>query len=204
MTLRISVATGSELQRHIADLARLRISVFREYPYLYDGTEAYEARYLQTYTASGSAMAVLAFDGETIVGASTAIPMQDETLAFKQPFIDAGIDPSTLFYCGESVLLAQYRGQGIYKRFFAERENFARKLGGFEHSCFCGVVRPDNDSRRPSNYMPLDDIWQHFGYHPRPDLIASFSWTEVGHAQASDHSMMFWIKPLNNGFPTDD
>ncbi|MBI1777190.1 MAG: hypothetical protein HYR63_17775 [Proteobacteria bacterium] len=32
--------TGTELERRIADLARLRIEVFREWPYLYDGDSA--------------------------------------------------------------------------------------------------------------------------------------------------------------------
>ncbi len=198
MTLSISIKTvnSSGIEKYLSDLACLRITVFREYPYLYEGTEEYEQRYLQTYIASGAAMAVLAFDGTKIIGASTAVPMAHETAQFKQPFIDNNIDPETLFYCGESILLPKYRGRGIYKIFFAERENFARNFGTFTTIGFCGVVRPDDHPMRPNNYQPLDDIWRHFGYRPRPDLVATLPWKEVGGTEEVSHPMMFWLKSL--------
>lgn len=196
MALSIITVSGETLGKYLPDLARLRIQIFREYPYLYDGSEGYEKRYLQTYIASGTAVAVVAFNGEKIIGASTAVPMAHETAQFKQPFIDNNIDPETLFYCGESVLLPEYRGRGIYKTFFAERENHARGLGTFTSIGFCGVVRPEDHPRRPLDYQPLDDVWRHFGYQPRPDLIATFPWREVGGTEEIPHSMMFWLKSL--------
>ena len=52
-------------------------------------------------------------DDETVVGASTGLPMIAADEAFRAPFIAAGIDPARVFYFGESVLLPEYRGQGI-------------------------------------------------------------------------------------------
>ena len=69
---------GEEAASHAADLARLRIAVFREYPYLYDGDMAYEKYYIQQYVQSPGSVIVLAMDGDTIVGASTALPLADE------------------------------------------------------------------------------------------------------------------------------
>ena len=43
---------GAAIAPHVPDLARLRIEVFREFPYLYDGAEDYERKYLQTYINS--------------------------------------------------------------------------------------------------------------------------------------------------------
>ena len=40
--IRIERKSGAALERHIADLARLRIEVFRDFPYLYDGDFEYE------------------------------------------------------------------------------------------------------------------------------------------------------------------
>lgn len=34
-SMQIKIISGKELENYIADLARLRISVFREYPYLF-------------------------------------------------------------------------------------------------------------------------------------------------------------------------
>ena len=196
MTLTTTVVSGSELLPYIPDLARLRIQVFRDYPYLYEGTADYEARYLQTYIQAEHAMAVLALDNQQVVGASTGVPMLSESTAFKRPFEDAGIDTSRLFYCGESVLLPDYRGRGIYRDFFQKREDFARRLGDMAQICFCGVVRPDAHPLKPPTYQGLDAVWHHFGYRARPDLIAHFPWRDIGQAEATQHPMMFWLKSL--------
>lgn len=196
MQIQLRTIGGEELAKHIDEIARLRITVFRDYPYLYDGTEAYEKKYLQTYMAAKNAMAVLAFDGDSIIGVSTGVPMAEETTAFQQPFIDKHIDTETLFYCGESVLLPEYRGRGIYKRFFSERESFARELGGMTQICFCGVVREDTHPLKPKNYRPLDEIWRHFGYQPENELIAWFPWKDIDQTIESQHPMMFWLKDL--------
>ena len=43
---------GESLGAALEDVARLRIAVFRTWPYLYDGDLAYEQEYLQTYRDS--------------------------------------------------------------------------------------------------------------------------------------------------------
>jgi hypothetical protein len=201
MAVVLEHVSGPALGEHLAELARLRIQVFREYPYLYDGSEAYERSYLATYIRSGQAMAILAVDNERptserVVGASTGVPMMHETPEFKRPFVQAGIDPESLFYCGESVLLPQYRGRGLYRGFFAGREDYVRELGGFTAICFCAVVRPDDHPLRPAGYRPLDPIWERFGYQPRPDLLTSYSWKDIDQPTETRHRMMFWIKYL--------
>jgi hypothetical protein len=49
--LDVRVLTGRDaaLVERVQDLAQLRITVFREFPYLYDGDLAYEQNYLRTY-----------------------------------------------------------------------------------------------------------------------------------------------------------
>ena len=194
--LDIRTLTGDALAAAIPELAALRITVFRDYPYLYEGSEEYEKSYLETYARSPGAMAVLVRDGARVVGASTGVPMAHETVEFTRPFVSAGMDPAKIFYCGESVLLRAYRGRGLYKKFFEAREAHARALGGIEWITFCGVVREPGDPRRPEGYEPLDEIWRHFGYSPREDLVAHYSWREVGAEDECDHVMMFWMKRL--------
>ena len=87
--------SGPELEPWVADLARLRITVFRDFPYLYDGTAEYEEKYLQTYIRSPDSIIVLALDGDKVVGASTGLPMEDETEEFQRPFAENGYDPAT-------------------------------------------------------------------------------------------------------------
>ena len=193
--LEIVYCTGGDIERWIPDLARLRITVFRDYPYLYDGTIGYEEKYLRTYTQSSDSLIILAIDKDKVVGASTGLPMAHETDAFKQPFVAAGYNPDTIFYCGESILLSTHRGRGVYTHFFGGRESHARRLG-MEWCSFCCVQRPANHPLRPAGYKPLDDVWKKFGYAPAPGLRASYDWKDIDQAGETPHDMMFWMKKL--------
>ena len=46
MALDVKSLVGEEMKAVLPDLARLRIIVFRDWPYLYDGTLEYEQEYL--------------------------------------------------------------------------------------------------------------------------------------------------------------
>tara|TARA_R110002049_G_scaffold251441_1_gene425777 strand:+ start:770 stop:1357 length:588 start_codon:yes stop_codon:yes gene_type:complete len=188
--------SGEKLVGYIPELAQLRIQVFRDFPYLYDGDLAYEERYLQTYIQALDSVIVLAFDGDKVVGASTGIPLKYETDEVKQPFIKAGYDVDKVFYCGESVLISDYRGQGAGVAFFDHREAHALEIGGFEYSCFCGVQRPENHPARPADFVPLDNFWRKRGYEKHSELNTTFSWKELNEINESPKPMTFWMKKL--------
>ena len=185
------------LKSHLGDLARLRIDVFRAFPYLYDGSYEYEQRYLETYTRCPESIIVLVLDGEKVVGATTGLPLDAETEEFQKPFLENGYNPAKIFYCAESVLLPEYRGQGVYPRFFKEREAHARNLGRFQTSAFCCVERPEDHSLRPNDYQPLDSIWSRYGYTRRPELRASFRWKDIDQTEETEKSMVFWLKGIS-------
>lgn len=194
--LRVERCTGKSLEQYLPELARLRIEVFRDFPYLYDGDYAYEQNYLRTYVEATDAVIVLAFDGPRVVGASTGLPMEQETPEFQRPFVEYGYAPSKIFYCSESVLQPDYRGRGLYKCFFQGREEHAKALGQFEYCAFCCVDRPANHPRRPPDYQPLDAVWRHFGYTRHPELTATYTWKDLDDDQESPKTMVFWLKPL--------
>ncbi|MDR0253256.1 MAG: GNAT family N-acetyltransferase [Brucellaceae bacterium] len=196
MTVRIETYTGRNIAPYIDDLARLRIQVFRDFPYLYDGEMAYEADYIATYANSPDSLFVLAVDGGRVVGASTGIPMRDETAEFKTPFIEQDYDPEVIFYFGESVLLPAYRGTGLGVRFFEEREAYARQSGEFTTCCFCAVERPKDHPLRPADYQPLDAFWNKRGFFHKPELRTFYSWRDVGAAEETNKPMSFWVKDL--------
>ncbi|MEI7866442.1 MAG: GNAT family N-acetyltransferase [Candidatus Methylumidiphilus sp.] len=193
--------SGKAVEPWIPELARLRITVFRDFPYLYDGTLAYEENYLQTYVRSPESIVILALDGDKVVGASTGLPMGDETPEFQQPFIEHGYEPDKVFYCAESVLLKEYRGRGVYKQFFTGREGHARQAGRFEWLSFCCVQRPADHPLRPADYAPLDAIWTKFGYVKHPELHAHYAWKDVDQSEETAHDMLFWLKPLQEALP---
>jgi hypothetical protein len=192
----LRAVSGAAVRPYLPALARLRIEVFREFPYLYDGDTAYEERYLRAYVDSPESLVLLALDGDTVVGASTGIPLDHETEDFRRPFRAAGITPADVFYCGESVLARDYRGRGLYKKFFMGREGHARALGRFTQTAFCAVQRPPEHPRRPAGYVPLDDVWARFGYTRRPELSTTFDWKDLDETVPSPKPMVFWTKPL--------
>lgn len=185
--------TSASILPYIDALAELRITVFREFPYLYDGSIEYEQKYLKRYTLSDETVVVLALDGDKVVGASTGMPMKDEDAMVWDAFVRAGLDKNEYFYFGESVLLAKYRGQGLGVRFFEEREAHAYALG-YQKTTFCAVDRPMDHPRRPADYVPLHRFWNKRGYTEHPDLKAEFKWQDLDENHESAKSLTFWVK----------
>ena len=196
MTVRVAALTGHDIATVIPAAAALRIAVFRHWPYLYDGTMEYEEAYLSKFATAKGAVIVAAYDGDAVIGCATAAPMQEVEEEFSAPFREKGWDIARLFYCGESVLLPRYRGQGLGHVFFDEREAQARRLGGFTHSTFCAVVRPEDHPLRPAQYVPLDAFWRKRGYAKAESLVTSFTWKDLGQPGETAKPMQFWMKPL--------
>ena len=198
MDAEIRILKGpEEIRPAIGDIARLRLTVFHEWPYLYDGTEADEAAYLEHFAASPHACVGLSVCDGQIVGATTAEPMPSTHEEFRAPFEANDIPTDDIFYFGESVLLSDYRGLGIGHAFFDLREAAARDWGA-KHTAFCAVQRPDDHPSKPADYRPLDDFWRGRGYEKRPDLVCHFSWKDVGAARESDKPLLFWMRELQS------
>lgn len=188
------ILTGDAVAGALDDLARLRIAVFRDWPYLYDGDADYERDYLRAYTAPG-AVVVAAMDGGRMIGAATGAPMEQHAADFGAAFSDRPERLEDIFYCAESVLLPAYRGHGLGHAFFDGREAQGRALKR-RWSVFCSVIRPAGHPARPADYRPLDGFWRKRGYQPLPGVTASFSWRDLGHAGETTKQLQFWIKPL--------
>jgi GNAT superfamily N-acetyltransferase len=186
---------GAALDGALDDVARLRIAVFRAYPYLYDGDTAYERRYLQTYRDSPGAILIGAFDGTRLVGAATGTPIEDHADDFVAALAGQELDIKRIFYCAESVLLPEYRGRGIGHAFFDAREGHARALGR-DISVFCSLVRPEGHPLRPHGYCPLDAFWRGRGYAPLPGAIARFAWKDTDQPSETDLDLLVWIRRL--------
>lgn len=195
MPIDIKRLTGENLIAALDALAGLRISVFRAWPYLYEGTLAYEAKYLQRYAETEGAVIVGAYDGDTLVGAATGEPLGAELEYFRAPLEARGFDLSKIFYMAESVLDPAYRGQGIGHRFFDEREAHARALG-FDEAVFCAVIRPEDHPLKPADYAPLDPFWRKRGYEKLPDVIVTFPWLDVGDSRETEKPMQVWHRKL--------
>ena len=188
------VLTGEAVAAALDDLARLRIAVFRDWPYLYDGDPDYEREYLTAYQSPG-AVVVAAYDGARMVGAATGAPMEDHAEDFAAAFAARPERLDQIFYCAESVLLPEYRGHGLGHAFFDGREAQGRLLGR-RYSAFCSVIRPADHPLRPAGYRALDGFWRKRGYAPLPGVVAGFDWRDIGDEASSRKPLQFWMKTL--------
>jgi GNAT superfamily N-acetyltransferase len=195
LSLTVSTISREAIRSRLNDLARLRIEVFRAWPYLYKGSLDYERDYLERYAQARTGTLIVGEDDGKIVGASTALGLDEEEDFVQAPFVAAGLDMTRIFYFGESVLQAAYRGRGVGVRFFEQREAAARRHG-YVTCVFCAVSRPDDHPARPKDYVPLDDFWRHRGYEKRPDLVSTFSWRDIGERDESEKPMIYWMKTL--------
>jgi len=191
---------GSDISKYKSELASIRIEIFRDFPYLYEGDLEYEEKYVKVYERSKESLVVLAVHEGRVVGATTALPLRDETDYLKKPLVENNFSIDNIFYFGESILKNQYRGLGVGKKFFEFRERHAMSFKKYSTTCFCAVTRPENHPSKPSTYAPLDNFWINMGYKKDPRLIASFPWKDIGDAIETEKPMTYWLKEWKNEF----
>lgn len=195
MTVSVKTLRGADIAPYLDDLAALRIAVFRDWPYLYEGSMEYERDYLRPYLDDPTAVVIGAFDGQSLVGAATASALARHKADFADAFQGQPEDLNEIYYLAESVLLPAYRGRGLGHAFFDGREAAAR-TGGFRHTAFCAVIRREDHAARPSDYWPLDGFWRKRGYAPRDGVLATFRWRDVGAPAETSKQLQFWAKTL--------
>lgn len=187
---------GAQLLSVFDELAALRIAVFRVYPYLYEGSIAYEKEYLETYARAERSLLFAVYAGQAMVGATTCIPLPDETAEIRLPFEQAGLALDTFFYFGESILLPQFRGRGLGHRFFDEREAHARSFGTYKKACFFSVEREPDHPLKPLEYRPNDPFWTKRGYVKQLSLRTTISWPDLGAEESTPKPLVCWMRDL--------
>ena len=190
--LRQKLVTGTDIAELIPQLGELRIRVFHDFPYLYDGSLEYEKKYLQVYTQHPLSIAFGVFDGDQLVGATTGMPLSAESKEIQRPFIERGLNTDEIFYFGESILLDPYRGRGIGHLFFDVREKHALE-NGFKTTAFCSVIRPEDHPLKPADYRSNHDFWKKRGYSEQ-NYSCSMFWLDRNEKQETEKELTFWTK----------
>ena len=191
----VRVLSQDDITAHLDEIAALRSTVFRSWPYLYDGNPDHERQYIASYRDNPGTLLVGALEGGRIVGASTSTPMEDVSADFAVPFREHGIESHQVLWGPESALLPDWRGRGIGHEFFALREAHARGLGR-THVAFASVLRPVTHPARPAGARTNDAFWQRQGYAPMPGVTVEFAWTDVGDAGETTKQLQVWWRAL--------
>lgn len=190
--IHVRAFTGSGLKPYLHSVAKLRMEVFKDFPYYEEPDLDRETHYLRKIVTHKETIGVLIFDNTTLVGVSLGSPLSIEEPAIQKPFIDRKLPVDAYFFFDDSALLKQYRGRGIGHHFFDARENHVAHFKKYQHICFC--VPDCLESKYPKDYIPLHDFWRKRGYVHHPEIQCKLLWKDLNQTQPSEHPLNFWIK----------
>lgn len=196
MNVETKLFDDGNIENYIDDIAHLRISIFREYPYLYDGDKEYETKYLKKFISTDESIMVLAFSNDKIVGALTGLPLRCEEPNVYEPWIQTNRSVDQFFYFSEGLLYREYRNKGIGRRMFQLAESWVEKTGRYEALTLATVIRNQDHPQKPKGYHSTDPFWEKLGYRKSNGIICTIPWKEVGEPQESPKPLLFWSKNI--------
>lgn len=187
--------TGPAIADALDDLALLRLDIFPEYPYLYQGRKDDELTYLNTYAEVPDGCVILARDGFTVIGAATGMPLIHEDAQVVDAFSGTALPLNEVYYVGELLFCTAYRNGGLGRKLLDRLESHIRSLGRY-HTLTCATVeRPDDHPLRPRDYIPISRFLARTGFVRLPGVTSHFIWRETDGVKRS-HPMQFWNKEL--------
>ena len=185
---------SKDIQDYFQEIAQLRIEIFKEFPYLYQGSFDYERNYLCRYIEASDSLVCLVKQGDIIAGMTTAISLAQEDQDIKGQYQEQGYIPEHTCYFGESIIKKEYRNYGVGKQFFKIREEFAiENIPKLKHTTFCAVKRDHSHPLRPENYFDLSEFWSKQGYQKTESHI-KMKWKDINKDKEDYKKLMIWKK----------
>ena len=192
--------SGKNLASAIGVLAEFRLRYFREFPYLYVGTEQGEREHLAGYMANPTTRLLIARDrnaDDKVVGVAVGTMLSTETEILRQigeSLQCYEIVPERSYYFGEMIFDPEYRHQGTGKRMLEMLKNAGREQGA-DRFCFLAVARDDSDPRRPADRIDSELIFRKFGF-VKTDIFVTFEWPTIqldGQVEKISNRLDLWI-----------
>ncbi len=187
--------TGAAVSDALTDLASLRLDIFTEYPYLYQGRREDELTYLATNAEAPEACAILAYDGLTVIGAVTGMPLDHEDARMLDAFAGTTFPLKEIYYVGELLFRPAFRNCGLGQKLLARMEHYIQSLGSYRKITCATVVRPEDHPLCPCDYIPISRFLARTGFARLSGVATYYTWRETDGIKR-DHAMQFWIKDL--------
>ncbi len=191
----IKIVTGKDIASLLPFISEQRLKVFREYPYLYEGSFECEKEYLEGYNRSPNSAIAVAYDDGLLIGFLTGMPLkffEQNEESFKRN----GLDAELFYYFGEVIVLPQQHRKSICMKLFEALEEHVKKLG-YSNSSFLTIITQENNPMHPINCEPIDILCE-LGYS-KSTLTKTLDWLTVqanNSSQRQSHTLVYWIKKL--------
>lgn len=195
---------GPEIIPVLDDVARLRVELFRDYPYLYNGNLEYEKNYLKGLAGNEKSFVAAAYHGGEVVGAATALPLLSDAEILdgvRERFVRAGIEPAACYYYSEILVRPAHRRRGISSEFYRRRKEMALDIG-FSVACFAALDTGDSGMTAPPDYFDPSGMWRRMGFSRHRDIHVDYHWPTLqpdGSTADMAHRLYFWTRRLEGG-----
>jgi GNAT superfamily N-acetyltransferase len=189
--------TGTAIADGLDEVATLRLEIFREYPYLYQGRRDDELAYLGAYAAAPDACVILAYDGDAVIGAIAGMPLVHEDPEMIDAFAGITFPLDEVYYVGELLFRSAYRNGGLGQKLLVRLESHLRSLGRCRSLTCATVERPDDHPLRPHDYIAMTRFLARTGFVRLTGVTTSFTWREIDGVKR-DHLMQFWSKSIDD------
>lgn len=196
MEISKQLLTGTAIADALDEVATLRLEIFQEYPYLYQGRREDELTYLVTYAEAPDASIILAYHGQAVIGAVAGMPLIHEDALMLGAFAGTTFPLNEIYYVGELLFRPDYRNGGLGRKLLAQLESHIRSLGCYRKLTCATVDRPDDHPLRPRDYIPITKFLARTDFARLPGVTTSFIWRETDGVKR-DHTMQFWVKNLD-------
>jgi len=196
----VRVHQGLGIQGFVDYIAELRISTFKEFPYLYKGDILCEKKYIEEYIKDARSMLSLIYVNKELAGFLTGMPLSCSADVISHSgtiFRNKGIDPSIYYYYGEMIVLPNFRNLRLPSILFASLDREVKNML-FTYTCFLTVVRDDDHPMRPDNYKDTSHIWYREGYK-KMNITTEFNWPQIqsdGSVKEESSVLEYWSKKL--------
>ncbi len=194
--MEIKIIKKENHKNFIDALAQLRITIFKEFPYLYEGDFKYEQDYLQKFIDTPDSLICIAFEGEKPIGALTALPLKHEEPSIRQTFEKQGLSIEKTYYFSEILLLPEYRLLGLGYMMYRMAENSVLQKNKYKQLSFAAIEREENHPQKPENYTSPYSFFERIGYTQNRELVCQITWKEIGETEATPKSLFFWTKEI--------
>lgn len=198
MTVRIEVFRGSKTAPYSQALANMRLETFYEFPYLYVGKLEDELCYTQLYTSTPQGILVIAFEGETIAGLYSGLPVNTPG-SMMQVWCDKlreeGVVLENCFYAGELIVKSDFRKKGLGSQLMMRLLREADDMG-FTEIMGITSIRPLDHPLRPQKYFDTDSIWGKYGL-VKSSIVLTGTWPtrqSDGTVKVEENQLACWLR----------
>lgn len=195
----IKLITGQEQSAFIPFIADLRISQYREYPYLYEGNMKEESAYLSWLLALPSSAIAIAYLGSQpvgFVGGAGFVEFDEHFKGSIELFKNAQVQPAAYYYFTDVIIAHEHRGKKLGTKLFKVLEAHAQSLG-YKAGC-CVTESHEIHPLKPKDYKSVDSFLQRIGY-TKSLLALNFTWMTRqidGESAVQEHTLTYWLKTL--------